>query len=308
MDEKPLIELEPMPAGGPSEDRVWAKKSTRPRALVPALLFLATAVTTTTSGALFEGADPFTNPRNLVHGIPFSASLLLILGTHELGHFFASMRHGVLTTFPFFIPGPPLPPMIGTFGAVIRIKSPITRRGALVDIGATGPLAGFVVALVVTVWGLKLSWLIPVPPPTGNTVGLGSSIIFHLLTLLVHGPIPEGYDVYVHPVAFAGWIGFFVTSMNLLPIGQLDGGHMTYAVLGRFHRLISIAMVVILLVLGFVTWEGWLIWAVLVTILGLGHPPTTDADVPLDPGRRVISAITLAVFVLTFTPTPFYIR
>ncbi|MFQ5464642.1 MAG: site-2 protease family protein [Thermodesulfobacteriota bacterium] len=279
---------------------------TRPAVLVPALLFAATVFTTVVAGALYSGADPIAEPASLILGIPFSASLMLILGTHELGHFIASRRHGVITTLPTFIPGPPFPPMIGTFGAVIRIKSPITTKRALVDIGAAGPLSGFVVAVVVTYIGLTLSTVIAVRP-TGITLGLGDSLLFKLLTYLAIGPLPEGSEVVLHPVAFAGWIGFFVTAMNLLPLGQLDGGHVVYALIGPRHRLFSRLMVVVLVILGLITWPGWFIWAALIAIIGLYHPPVADQHLPMDSKRRLTSLATLAAFILTFIPRPFYI-
>ena len=278
----------------------------RPKILVPVILFIVTVLTTTTSGALYEGENPFNNPLSLITGLPFSASLLFILGTHELGHYFASMRHRVVTTLPYFIPGPPFFLMIGTFGAVIRIKSPIETRRALVDIGAAGPLAGFAVAIVVVFIGLHLSWVIPVPETVMN-INLGSSLMFGFIEYLVFGPVAEGYDVFLHPVAFAGWIGFLVTSLNLLPIGQLDGGHILYAIFGKYHRTVSIMMICTLLAFGALGWKGWLVWGVLVTIIGIWHPPTLDRDVPLDRRRKVVGALTLLVFLLTFTPSPFYI-
>lgn len=278
----------------------------RPGVLLPLVLFTVTVLTTVIAGAMYQGADLLVNPYEISRGIPFSASLLLILGTHELGHFIASRRHGVSTTLPIFIPGPPIPPMIGTFGAVIKMKSPITTKNALVDIGSAGPLSGFAVALVVTFWGLKLSAVLP-KSVTGEALGLGSPLIFKLLSYLTVGPVPEGFDVYLHPVAFAGWIGMFVTAMNLLPIGQLDGGHLVYALIGPRHRLFSILMVASLVVLGIFTWPGWFIWAALISVIGLWHPPVDDQEEPMDGKRKLISAATILVFVLTFMPTPFYI-
>ena len=278
----------------------------KPKVLLPAMLFLATVVTTVMAGALYQGADIFDDPYSLVKGVPFSLSLLLILGTHELGHFLASRRHGVVTTLPTFIPGPPIPPMIGTFGAVIRIKSPITTKAALVEIGASGPLAGFVIALFVTWWGLDHSTIVP------RTMAAGSLGGDHLLVgrtqaELPVGPVPETHDVLLHPVAFAGWIGFFVTAMNLLPIGQLDGGHLVYSLLGARHRQFSMVMIGVLIVLGILSWPGWFVWAALITIIGIWHPPVEDQREPMDPKRRLIAMSALAVFVLTFIPTPFYI-
>ncbi len=278
----------------------------RPRVLLPLALFLATVLTTVASGAMQQGVDIFSSPWGLTQGVPFSASLLLILGTHELGHFIASRRHGVLTTLPTFIPAPPFPPMIGTFGALIKIKSPITTKAALVDIGAAGPLAGFVAAIFVTIWGLGESIIVPKAMAAGS-LGLGSSIIFQALSYLVMGPLPDTHDVLLSPVAFAGWIGMFVTAMNLLPIGQLDGGHLVYALLGPVHRAFSIGMIAVLVVLGFAAWPGWFIWAGLIAFIGTFHPPVEDQHEPMDGRRRLITAATAAVFVLTFIPAPFYI-
>jgi membrane-associated protease RseP (regulator of RpoE activity) len=282
------------------------QRHVRPKVLLPALLFIITVLTTVAAGALFQGANVFKYPRLMLLGIPFSLSLLVILGTHELGHFLASRRHGVVTTLPTFIPGPPIPPMIGTFGAVIRIKSPITTKNALVDIGAAGPLAGFVVALIVTAIGLGYSSIVPMMHPSSN-LGLGSSLVFQLLSYAILGPTPEGYDVLLHPVAFAGWIGFFVTAMNLLPMGQLDGGHIVYALLGPSHRVFSRLMVAGLVLLGFATWPGWFIWAVLITLIGMWHPPVEDQHVPMDFRRKLTTLSAMIVFILTFIPTPFYI-
>lgn len=292
------------------DEHLYARNITpepwKPRVLLPLVLFVLTVITTVTAGALYQGANPIEDPSSLLQGVPFSASLMIILGTHELGHYIASRRHGVLTTLPTFIPGPPFPPMIGTFGAVIRIKSPITTKGALVDIGAAGPLSGFVVAVIVTFIGLNLSTVVETVS-TGTALGLGDSLLFRLLTYVVFGGLPEGYDVVLHPVAFAGWIGFFVTAMNLLPMGQLDGGHIIYALIGPRHRIFSMLMVAVLIFFGLLTWPGWLIWAVLITIIGMWHPPVEDQHIPMDLRRRLTSFAALAAFILTFIPRPFYI-
>ncbi len=273
--------------------------------IVPLILFILTVLTTMTAGALYEGAHILEDPWQILTGLPFSASLLFILGTHELGHYFAARYHRVDVTPPFFIPAPPIPPMIGTFGAVIKMRSPIATKRALVDIGAAGPLTGFFAAIGVTIIGLSLSEVMPTPEEP--VLGLGSSLIFELLSRLVVGETREGYELYLHPVAFAGWIGFFVTSLNLLPIGQLDGGHLIYALFGRTHFAISRLMTVVLVALGLLTWHGWILWALLVTIIGVWHPPVVDPCVPLDRKRLFISIFTIAVFVLTFIPYPFYI-
>lgn len=280
----------------------------KPRVVLPLVLFLITALTTTAAGAFYAGVNPFKDPSGFKKGLPFSLSLLFILGTHELGHFFASKRHRVATTLPHFIPVPPIPPLIGTFGAVIKMKSPITTKKALVDIGASGPLTGFISAVIVIFIGLRFSSVLPLIPAGEERLGLGSSIIFEFFSYLRFGKIPEGYDLYLHSSAFAGWIGLFVTCINLLPVGQLDGGHIVYALFGPFvHRIVSFSVVFGLVLLGIYRWQGWLVWAALVTIIGMWHPPVKDEYIPLDRKRVIISVLTLIVFVLTFLPAPFYI-
>ncbi|HAG50859.1 MAG TPA: hypothetical protein DCL42_05925 [Deltaproteobacteria bacterium] len=270
--------------------------------IIPIALFILTVATTIIAGALQKGVNPFQEPFRLIEGIPFSLTLLTILLTHEFGHFFASRRHGVKASFPYFIPAPP-PFLVGTFGAVIKTRSPIMDKRALLDIGAIGPLAGFITSIVVTVIGLNFSTIITIPEEK-EVLGLGSSLIFSILSYFVIGPVPEGQDILLHPIAFAGWIGFFITSLNLLPIGQLDGGHIIYAVFGKWHRLISITMIGILVIFGIFTWQGWLLWAMLVTLLGIKHPPLMDGQIALDRRRKIIGWLSLAVFVLTFIPLP----
>lgn len=265
------------------------------------LLFLLTVITTVMAGTAQKGINPFSEPWRLYEGIPFSATLLLILMSHELSHYFASKRHNTEATLPFFIPAPTL---IGTFGAVIKMKSPILTRSALVDIGASGPIVGFVVSVAACVWGLFYSNAMASPEPGAGLV-LGDSILFYLLSHLVAGSVPEGLDLVLHPVAFAGWIGLFVTSLNLIPVGQLDGGHIAYAFLGPVHRVVSVGLVGVLSVLGMIFWEGWLIWAALLVILGLRHPPIQHWEVPMEPGRKAVGVVSLFIFIITFTPVPF---
>ena len=265
------------------------------------LLFVATVFTTMAAGALHAGADIFSKPWLLYKGIPFSASLMLILGVHETGHYLTSRRWGVRASLPYFIPVPH--PLLGTMGAFIRVRSPIPNRNALVDIGASGPLAGFFVAVVVTAIGLMGSEM--VSAPTEGGLLLGNSLIFSLLVRMVLGEIPDGYDVLLSPMAFAGWIGLFVTALNLLPVGQLDGGHVIYGLFGERHRIIARATVLFLLPMGFL-WMGWLLWAfLLILILGMRHPPPYDPYTPLDDGRRITGYLALLVFALCFTPVPF---
>ena len=271
------------------------------------ILFVLTVFTTLIAGALQEGAKLLDAPFSIVKGIPFSFTLISILLTHELAHYFASRRHGMTASLPYFIPGPPLPPMIGTFGAVIKTNPPIPDRRALLDIGVSGPLAGFIVSVIAIVIGLKFSRVAPLEEVRGVTVMLGDSLGFKLLSYLTVGDLPDKADIFLHPIAYAGWIGFFVTAMNLLPIGQLDGGHVVYAVFGRWHRIVSISMVLLLFVLGYMSWPGWYLWGFLTTVLGTRHPPVFYPNIELDSRRKIIAWVTLIVFILAFTPEPFKI-
>ncbi|TMA56954.1 MAG: site-2 protease family protein [Deltaproteobacteria bacterium] len=273
--------------------------------LVNALLLAVTALTTAMASALFLGFDPISDPRQLVHGIPFAATLITILLVHESGHYLMCRRHGVAASLPYFVPAPPNIVPVGTFGAFIRIRSRFPDRRALFDIGAAGPWAGFVVAVAATAIGLRLSTVLAAPP-TEHTIGLGDSLLTTLLTRLVLGTNPD--LVMLHPVAFAGWFGLFVTSLNLLPAGQLDGGHVLYAVVGRRTRLLPPVLLATLLWLGNRGWPGWFVWAGIIAVMvSLGHPPSQDDARPLGFARVVSAGATLAVLVLTFVPEPFRI-
>jgi len=249
------------------------------------------------------GVDVFKEPEKIYTGIPFALTLLTILLCHELAHYFTSKRHNVSATLPYFIPAPTI---IGTFGAFIKMKSPIATRKALLDIGVSGPVAGFVISVIVSVIGLSYSTVVAVKD-TGGVLGLGDSLLFTIIANLMLDYSPGSQDILLHPVAFAGWIGLFVTSLNLIPIGQLDGGHITYALFGQKHRYLSYTLEVILIFLGFLVWEGWALWAVLLLFLGLKHPPILSWEVPLDYRRRVMGWLSLLIFIFTFTPVPFTI-
>jgi membrane-associated protease RseP (regulator of RpoE activity) len=261
---------------------------------------LVTAAATLVAGALQRGVDPLAEPGRLWEGLPFSVTLLFILGSHEFGHYFVSRRHGVEVTLPYFIPAPSF---IGTFGAFIKMKSPIMDRRVLLDIGAAGPIAGMIAAVPVVVAGLIVSEVRPGAAEGG--IELGTSLLFAFLNWVVHGYIPAEANIILHPVAFSGWIGLLVTSLNLLPVGQLDGGHVAYAILGRRQRKVAAAVIALLFVLGVIGWSGWLIWVVLLVLLGIYHPPVVYEWVTLDRKRRVVGWMTLALFVATFTPVPF---
>ncbi|MBF0505520.1 MAG: site-2 protease family protein [Nitrospirae bacterium] len=273
-------------------------------------LFILTFLSTLSAGALQQGINIIKSPGRIVEGLPFAGTLMTILLCHELSHYIASRKNHTVATLPYFIPAPSI---FGTFGAFIKMKSPIITRKALVDIGASGPIAGFIVSVVACVIGLSISKVIPLAQGGEGTLSLGDSILFSLLSRMVLGVTPEHYDVLLHPVAFAGWIGLFITSLNLIPIGQLDGGHIAYAILGERQHYVSRCLVVLLAVLGlssllgFSGWEGWLIWAVLMLVLGIKHPPVLHWESPLDPKRRAVGLLALVIFIITFTPSPFKI-
>ena len=270
--------------------------------LVPAGLFAVTVLTTLMAGALQAGVNPIENPWGIWKGVPFSFTLMLILGCHELGHWLASRRHGVDVSFPYFIPGPTL---VGTFGAFIAMKSPISDRNALIDIGAAGPLAGLAVTIPVLFVGLALSHVVPAVQTEGVGIHLGECALFSAVNWIVNGTIGPDQDVILHPVAFAGWIGLLVTSLNLIPVGQLDGGHIVYAIFGARQREVAWMVVAMLLVLGIVGWEGWLIWGGILLILGVRHPPVIYEWGELDNRRLAIGYLAMFCFALTFMPIPF---
>lgn len=269
------------------------------------ILFFATFVTTTLAGALMEAGPHAPFLAQIHKGLPFSITLLTILLFHEFGHYFMAKKHHVDATLPYFIPAPSI---IGTFGAVIKMRSPLRSKRALLDIGAAGPLAGIIVAIPATVIGLHLSEIKAITGTHGG-LSLGSSLLFSFLAQISVGSLPENYDIFLHPVAFAGWIGMLVTMLNLLPVGQLDGGHIAYAVLGkRLHQTSAYIILPLLFVLGMIAWKGWLIWcALLFFVMGTKHPPTMDEYSPLDRRRTIIGWVALVLFVLTFTPSPFQI-
>lgn len=263
------------------------------------ILFLLTVITTLLAGAMMNQVDPFSHPLLILKGASFAVPLLLILGFHEFGHYIESKRSGIRVSLPYFIPGPTL---FGTFGAVIRSKSPFRTRRDLLDVGAAGPIAGFVVSVLVIAIGLSHSQVVVEVP--GEGLILGESLIFKLISWLVLPDVPEGHTVLLSPAAFAGWAGVLVTMLNLLPIGQLDGGHIMYALLGRHQRRVALAATFALIPLGYFLWPGWFVWVVLVLLIKIGHPPTLNDQVPLDAKRKVIGWLAMLIFILSFTPVP----
>jgi len=307
---------EPIPeysqAGPPVCEPPHAWETPRPRrALLHLALFLATVATTMAAGAFQAGVNLFVHPWRVYQGIPFSLSILAILASHEMGHYLMSRRHRLDVSLPFFLPGLPFPPPLpGTFGALIRIRSPILDKRALIDVGCSGPLIGIMVAVPVLVVGLMFSRVMVVPAGVEEIMSLqlGEPLLFRLLCWLTLGPLGPQDHVLLHPVAFAGWLGLLITALNLLPVGQLDGGHVIYALFPNWHRRISITCLLMLAVFGVLTWRGWLLWAVILTVLGFRHPPPYCGWIPLDRRRRVLGFLTILVFLLTFTPTPFILE
>ena len=274
------------------------------------ILFLATGLTTVTAGAMQQGVIPWETPWQLYKGLPFSLTLLVILLCHEMGHYFMARYHNLDVSLPYFLPAPPIPFLIGTLGAFIRIRSPILNKPALMDVGAAGPLSGTLITLPLLVLGLQLSDIQVVSGGADQMPGivLGESILFKIICWLTLGSLPDNYNIIMHPIAFAGWIGLLVTNINLIPVGQLDGGHVSYALFGEKSQQIAKIFYLLLIIFGLISWYGWLVWVVLLYFMGFVHPPPLEYWVPLDPKRRLIGYVTIAVFILTFMPAPFIIQ
>ena len=282
-----------VPEALPEEPRAPAK-ARRPLLMMPIVLFFLTCLSTYSVGwFLYQQAA-------WLYAVP----LMTILACHEAGHFFQARRYHVPASLPFFIPMP-IPP-IGTMGAVIGMSSTIPNRKALYDIGISGPLAGLVPTMICIVVGLNLSHVGPFLPGRPDVIEFGEPLLFKILARLTFGPIPEGHTVYLHPLGIAGWVGLLITSLNLFPIGQLDGGHVLYALLRtKAHRiatLLLLAAIVCVLVFGY---RWWILMLVLLLVMGPKHPPTGNDDVPLGTWRVVLGWLTLAFLPLGFTPNPF---
>lgn len=214
-----------------------------------------------------------------------------------------SRKYGVTSTLPFFIPFPMFP--FGTLGAIIKMRGQIPDRRALFDIGATGPLMGLVFSIPAILIGLSLSRVVQVSSLSRPVTSLGDSLLFRFLQWLALGDVPEGYDVILHPIAYAGWVGLFVTALNLLPIGQLDGGHIIYALFGAYGEFVSNLALGGLAFICMVYNPGWLLLLILLILFGMKHPPPIDNVTRLDRNRYIIGIITLLIFILSFTPVPF---
>ena len=331
-DENKLDVLLALPGLQPQESsgRLW----------INALLYLLTIVATLYVGAGYSDQIP-TNLSDidtllwpLTHlwlGWPFALSLMIILTGHELGHYFAGRHYKVPVSLPFFIPMP-LPPL-GTMGAFIMMKGRAINRRQMLSVGAAGPLVGFVLALPILLLGLSMSKIIPMesPAPGSGFFMEGNSLLYLLFKYLTFGqilpgtgnpatigaalgevvaalfgtfPFGHGFDVSIHPVALAGWAGLLVTAFNLLPVGQLDGGHVLYSLVGQRAGRLTLPIIGLLVVMGFVLWPGWFLWAALIFFFGQSHPDPLDDVTRLDRPRKIIAVAVLLIFVLTFTPLP----
>lgn len=286
----------------------------KPRLWLHVLLLLLTLASSTFCGGLYYGwlesfdlLDRVRDPRLLIEGLKFSLPLMVILLAHEMGHFTAARRHGLRVTLPYFLPMPiPLLFSPGTLGAVIRVKEPIRTRRQLLDVGAWGPVSGFIAMLPFLVAGIALSGTQPLDPDAAS-VYFGEPLLFRLLARNVFFPdLAPGQDIMLHPTAWAAWFGLFVTALNMLPFFQLDGGHVCYALFGRHHRMAAWPLLGVLLALGLL-WPGWWLWAVILAVLGPRHPPVMDEDRPLDRRRLLLGWAALVIFVLSFSPRPIWI-
>lgn len=281
------------------------------RPAVHLALFLVTVVTTTWVGSYhYQGfMTDFVAELpdvSVFSGMWYSVTILAILGTHEMGHYIACRLYGIDATLPYFVPAP-LPILTGTLGAVIRIRQRILSKHILFDIGAAGPIAGFIVVVPALFIGLWLSRVVPLPDDFSGLT-LGEPLLFQLAAWSVWGTVPEGHSLNLHPVALAAWFGLLITAFNLFPIAQLDGGHISYAALGHRSTIVTKITTAALVGLAAVVSTSWTVWAMLMIVMvltfGARHPPTADERVPLDTTRRWIAVGTAIIFIVCFTPAP----
>jgi membrane-associated protease RseP (regulator of RpoE activity) len=307
--------------GAPTFYRVARRHPSLRSLLLAGVLFFLTLLTSLVAGAHFAAAYArnqaasldalfqffplaYHHPSLLFSGLPFACTLLTILLAHELGHYFACRHHHIRATYPFFIPAPTL---IGTFGAFILIRSPIRSSRALFDVGASGPLVGFLFALPPLAYGVLHARVIPALSLDANAdVVFGVPLVLKLMTAIVQ-PNAHASDLLLHPVGRAAWVGLFATALNLLPVGQLDGGHIVRSVSPRAHRWISLALPLALVPLGIFLWRGWLIWAVILLGLRFFRMAPIYDPTPLDPNRRLGAFLALVVFTLCFMASPLWV-
>jgi membrane-associated protease RseP (regulator of RpoE activity) len=306
--------LSSLPTSLPFPPEAW----TRPARLAPppslwhaygrhALLFLLTAASVFLCDGLRLLRAPdgaLTIAWDVGAGLRLATAVMSILLAHEMGHYLACRYYRVEATLPFFLPAPIINPLVGTFGAVIRIKSPFPHRRALFDIGIAGPLAGFAVCLPVLWLGLLEAQVVPNDPASFGLT-LGQPLLFRLAARVVLGSVPSGSTLLIGPLGMAAWFGLLITALNLVPIGQLDGGHVAYALFGRHAERLSRAVWWVCVGSIIVIGPSFILWTILVRVLGLRHPPTLDDGAALGRTRVAVAALGLAVFVLCFLPDPF---
>jgi membrane-associated protease RseP (regulator of RpoE activity) len=290
-----------------------ARRKFQNRAWMHLLLLALTLVSTTLAGALHYDAfaSEFGRIESPLHwgllasGLWYSGTLLAILGAHEMGHYWLCRRYNVDASLPYFIPFPL--PLTGTLGAVIKIREPFPTRTALFDIGVAGPIGGFMVLVPALFLGLAMSNTVPAPTE-GPLLTLGEPLLFRLGATVMFGTVPDGATINMHPMVFAAWFGMLATALNLLPFGQLDGGHITYATLGRWATPISIATVASALLMNVLVSSSWafmtLMMVAMLVLLGPRHPSVIDEYEPLGSGRRMIAVLAVIMFILCFTPAP----
>jgi membrane-associated protease RseP (regulator of RpoE activity) len=287
---------------------------------LPVILFLLTLLTTTVMGVEFARSyaqnveafssddslttimtRPFLHPGSMLLGLPFSLTLLTILMAHELGHFFACKYYGIEVSYPHFIPGPPF---FGTFGAFLKIQSPITTRRALFDIGIAGPIAGFVVAVPAVAYAIAISKIVPAAS-ADSSVLFGTPLVMRGLIEMFH-PGADVTSILLHPIGRAAWVGFLATALNLIPAWQLDGGHIVYSLSAEKHQRISLAVSLAMVGVGLYYWKGWVLWgfAILVLSLRFKHPPVFDRWEPLNASRKLFAFVALVIFALCFMLWP----
>jgi membrane-associated protease RseP (regulator of RpoE activity) len=284
------------------------------------LLFALTLLSTLAVGAQFasayaSGETPnfdeffstyaglFAHPQLLLTGVPFAFTLIGILLAHELGHYFACRYYKIPASYPYFIPAPTL---IGTLGAFIRIRSAIYNRRALFDVGLSGPVVGFLFAIPALAIAILSSKVVPFSEAHASIV-FGQPLVLRFLVAVLRPGVPAG-DLLLHPVGRAAWVGLFATALNLLPGGQLDGGHILYAAASKYHRKITLGVALLLIPLGFFFWRGWILWSVLLLGLGFRHPPLLNRWEPLDRRRLLWTGVAVLIFILCFMPMPVLIR
>jgi membrane-associated protease RseP (regulator of RpoE activity) len=314
----PVVDTWELPPNAFWEDQ--QAREQRKSLAIAVLLFLLTLVSTLAVGAQFASAyaagqspnfDDFfstytallAHPQLLLAGVPFAFTLIGILLAHELGHFFACRYYGISASYPYFIPAPTL---IGTLGAFIRIRSPIYNRRALFDVGLAGPVVGFLFAIPALAIAVMYSKVIPLSEARASIV-FGQPLALRFLAMILRPGVPPG-DLLLHPIGRAAWVGLFATALNLLPGGQLDGGHILYSVASKYHKKITMAVALLLVPLGYFFWGGWILWSVILLAIGFRHPPLLNRWEKIDRARMVWAGVAILIFILCFMPMPILIR